>query len=190
MNKKICVYSSSSKTLDRIYYDFAEALGKKIGERGDTLVFGAGTEGMMGATARGAKTNNGRIIGVIPEVLNVKGIVYEECDELIVTPEMRMRKRMLDESSDVLIALPGGFGTLEEVLEVITSKQLGYHQKPIVIFNFNGHYDSLLKQFDECYDRNFAKPVYKTLYFVAKSIDEAFDYIDNYTPNDLEEKYS
>lgn len=190
MNKKICVYSSSSQKLDKIYYDFAEKLGQRIGERGDTLVFGAGVVGTMGRTAKGVKEKGGRIIGVIPEVLNIKGVVYEECDELIVTPEMRTRKRMLDESSDVLMTLPGGFGTLEEVLEVITSKQLGYHQKPIVIFNFNGYYDNLLAQFEECYEQNFAKPIYKTLYFVTDSIDEAFDYIDNYTPEDLGEKYS
>ena len=97
MNKSICVYSSSSEKLDKKYYDIAEKVGERIGQRGDTLVFGAGMVGTMGATARGAKKAGAKIIGVIPEVLNCKGIVYEECDELYITPEMRSRKRMLDE---------------------------------------------------------------------------------------------
>ena len=116
MNRTICVYSSSSQKLDPLYYSLAEELGRRIAIGGDTLEFGAGMVGTMGATARGVKSMGGRIIGIIPEALNKKGIVYEECDELIVTPEMRSRKKLLDERSDVLIALPGGFGTLEELL--------------------------------------------------------------------------
>lgn len=190
MNKNICVYSSSSEKLDRKYYDIAEKVGEKIAKRGDTLVFGAGMVGTMGATARGAKNAGGRIIGVIPEALNVKGILYEECDELYITPEMRSRKRMLDENSDILITLPGGFGTLEEVLEVITSKQLGYHSKPIVIFNYCGYYDNLLAQFEESYSQNFAKRVFSSIYYVTDDIDDMFDYIDNYKSEAVEDKWS
>ncbi len=190
MNKSICVYSSSSEKLDKKYYDIAEKVGERIGQRGDTLVFGAGMVGTMGATARGAKKAGAKIIGVIPEVLNCKGIVYEECDELYITPEMRSRKRMLDEKSDVLITLPGGFGTLEEVLEVITSKQLGYHSKPIIIFNFNGYYDCLLGQFEESYKQNFAKVAFSSLYYVTDDIDDMFRYIDEYKPGAVEDKWS
>lgn len=190
MNKRICVYSSSSEKLDQKYYDIAEKLGKRIAQNGDTLVFGAGMVGTMGATARGAKSAGGRIIGVIPEVLNIKGILYEECDELYVTPEMRSRKRMLDENSDVLIALPGGFGTLEEVLEVITSKQLGYHSKPIIIFNYGGFYDKLLAQFEEIYSQAFAKRAFSSIYYVTDDIDDVFAYIDSYKPNAVEDKWS
>lgn len=190
MNKRICVYSSSSEKLEQKYYDIAEKIGERIAQNGDTLVFGAGMVGTMGATARGTKKHGGKIIGVIPEALNLKGIRYEECDELYVTPEMRSRKRMLDENSDVLIALPGGFGTLEEVLEVITSKQLGYHSKPIIIFNLNGFYDKLLAQFEEIYAQSFAKRAFSSIYYVTDSIDDMFDYIENYKPGTVEDKWS
>lgn len=180
MNLNICVYSSSSDKLDKKYYNFAESLGKEIAQRGNTLVFGAGARGLMGATARGAKSCGGKIIGVIPEALNLKGILYEECDKLIITPEMRSRKKALDENSDVLIALPGGFGTLEEVIEVITSKQLGYHSKPIIIVNVFGFYDNLMNQFKTFTEQHFAGDDYMDLFFVTDNIDSVFDYIENY----------
>lgn len=180
MNLNICVYSSSSDKLDEKYYILAESLGKKTAQRGDTLVFGAGARGLMGATARGAKSCGGKIIGVIPEALNLKGILYEDCDQLIVTPEMRSRKKALDENSDVLVALPGGFGTLEEVLEVITSKQLGYHTKPIIIVNAFGFYDNLIGQFKTFTEQHFAGDDYMDLFFVTDNIDSLFDYVDNY----------
>lgn len=180
MNRNICVYSSSSDKLEEKYYILAETLGKRIAQSGDVLVFGAGARGLMGATARGAKSCGGKIIGVIPEALNLKGILYEECDKLIVTPEMRSRKKALDENSDVLVALPGGFGTLEEVIEVITSKQLGYHTKPIILFNAFGFYDNLLKQFDTYTEQNFASDDYMSLFYVTDSIDAMFEHIDTY----------
>lgn len=166
--------------MDEKYYILAETLGKRIAQRKDTLVFGAGARGLMGATARGAKSYHGKIIGVIPEALNIKGILYEECDKLIITPEMRSRKKALDENSDVFIALPGGFGTLEEVTEVITSKQLGYHSKPIIIVNAFGFYDNLMNQFKTFTEERFASNDYLELFFVTDNIDLLFDYIDNY----------
>ena len=96
----------------------------------------------------------------------------------------------VDENSDILITLPGGFGTLEEVLEVITSKQLGYHSKPIVIFNYCGYYDNLLAQFEESYSQNFAKRVFSLIYYVTDDIDDMFDYIDNYKQEAVEDKWS
>ena len=181
MGRSICVYSSSSQNLEQKYYDYADELGKRIGKNGDTLVFGAGSKGLMGATARGAKAFGAKIIGVIPEALNLPGIPYEECDELTATPDMRSRKKLLDESSDVLVALPGGFGTLEELLEVITSKQLGYHAKPIVILNPFGFYDALLEQFEHSFEQNFANRSYSKLYYVTDDIDDMFRYLDEYT---------
>ncbi len=190
MGISICVYSSSSEKLDRKYYEAAGKIGERIAIRGDTLVFGAGMVGCMGATARGVKENGGKIIGVIPEKLNINGIVYEHCDELIVTPEMRSRKKLLEEKSDVLLALPGGFGTFEEILEVITGKQLGYHNKPIIIYNLDGYYNCLLEQFEKCYKENFAKRFFSDIYYVADTIDDIFEYIENYKPFETEDKWS
>src|SRR5690606_1559013 len=116
-----------------------------------------------GETARAVHENNGKVVGIVPEALNVSGIVYERCDEFIVTTGIRERKAIMDERSDAFIALPGGFGTLEELLEIITLKQLEYHNKPIVILNVNNYYDDILKQFDKIFNENFACDEYRKL---------------------------
>lgn len=189
MNKTICVYSSSSCSIDRLYFKVAEELGEAIALRGDALLFGGGMIGLMGATAKAVHKHHGKVIGVIPKALNIKGIVYDYCDELIVTEGMRERKAVMDARSDAFIALPGGFGTLEEVLEIITLKQLKYHNKPVVILNTNGFYDNLLAQFEEIIDQKFAKPQSKTLYYVTNDPNEALEYIDNYQPMNIKEKW-
>lgn len=189
MNKVICVYSSSSCAIDKVYFEAAEALGKEIALRRDVMVYGAGMTGLMGATASAVHKHGGRVIGVIPEALNVKGIVYETCDELIVTEGMRERKGIMDARADAFIALPGGYGTLEELLEIITLKQLRYHNKPIVILNVQGFYDKLLAQFEEIIEGNFAKPECMEFYHVTSSVKEALDYIDSYVPFESELKW-
>ncbi|NLY74746.1 MAG: TIGR00730 family Rossman fold protein [Firmicutes bacterium] len=189
MNKTICVYSSSSCTIDRRYFEVAAELGKEIARRGDILLFGGGLIGLMGATAKAVHQYGGKVIGVIPEALNVKGVVYETCDELIVTTGLRERKAVMDSRSDAFIALPGGFGTLEEILEIITLKQLKYHNKPVVIINVNGFYDRLLAQFEEIVKQRFAKPESQGLYFVTANVKEALEYIDSYQPRIFKEKW-
>ena len=183
MNKVICVYSSSSNTIDKAYFDAASELGREIALRGDLFLFGGGLTGLMGACARAVHQNGGKVIGVIPEALNEKGIVYEGCDELVVTDNMRGRKAQMDERSDAFIALPGGFGTIEEIMEIITLKQLRYHSKPIVILNVNGFYSHLLEQFETIIGQQFAKPGCRELFLVADSVAEGLDYIENYAPD-------
>lgn len=189
MNKVICVYSSSSCAIDKVYFEAAEELGKEIAHRKDAMIYGAGMTGLMGATASAVHKHDGKVIGVIPEALNVKGIVYETCDELVVTQGMRERKGIMDARADAFIALPGGYGTLEELLEIITLKQLRYHNKPIVILNIQGFYDKLLAQFKEIIEGNFAKPECTEFYHVTSSIKEALDYIDSYVPFESELKW-
>ncbi len=189
MDKIICVYSSSSCTIDKIYFDAAEDLGREIGKRGDTMLFGGGMTGLMGAAARAVHKHNGKVVGIIPEALNVKGVVYEFCDELVVTEGMRERKGLMDSRSDAFIALPGGFGTLEEVLEIITLKQLRYHNKPVVILNTNGFFDRLLEQFDLIIEWRFAREECRELYFVTQSVAEAMDYIYRYVPHNYCSKW-
>ncbi len=189
MNKVICVYSSSSCTIDHCYFEVAEKLGKAIALHGDTLLYGGGLIGLMGATAKAIHHHRGKVIGVIPKALNVEGVVYSGCDELIVTEGLRERKAVMDARSDAFIALPGGFGTLEEILEIITLKQLKYHTKPIVILNAYGFYGRLLAQFEEIIDQRFAKPESKSLYYVATSANEALEYIDSYQPVVIKEKW-
>lgn len=189
MDKVICVYSSSSNSIDATYFEIATELGRAIALNKDVLLFGGGMRGLMGATATAVYENGGKIIGVIPQALNQKGVVYETCNELIVTEDMRKRKSVMDTRSDAFIALPGGFGTFEEVLEMITLKQLKYHNKPIVILNGNGYYDFMLKQFDQIIDQHFAKPESYSLYHVSSDVSDALDYIRDYTPLEFKDKW-
>ena len=137
------------------------------------MVFGGGRIGLMGAAAQGVKANGGRLIGVIPEKLNQPGIAYENCDELIETPTMHTRKETMESLSSGFIVLPGGFGTMEELMEVITLKQLGYHNHPIVIVNHKGFWQPLLEQFSQFYETGFAHPGFQGLYVVADTALEA-----------------
>ena len=184
----ICVFASSSSSVAGVYKTAARQLGEDIARKGWGIVFGAGTQGLMGELARQARKSNGCLTGVIPDSLNFPGIVYEECDELIATHTMRERKAIMEQRSFAFIALPGGFGTLEEILEIITLKQLGYHNKPVVIMNINGFYDSLMAQFEETTAQNFAVPETLELFRVCGSSYEAIEYIENYQPDDTYSK--
>ncbi len=189
MEKVICVYSSSSNIIDDVYFKAAEELGREIARRKDVFLFGGGLTGLMGRAAKAVHASGGKVIGVIPKALNVKGIVYEYCDELVVTEGMRERKAVMDSRSDAFIALPGGFGTLEEIFEIITLKQLRYHDKPIVILNVNGFYDKLLEQFELIIEERFAKAECRNLYFITSSVTEALKYIDEYRPYVFRDKW-
>ena len=153
------------------------------------MLFGGGLLGLMGATAKSVHQNNGKVIGVIPKSLNIPGVVYESCDQLIVTEGLRERKAVMDSKSDAFIALPGGYGTLEELLEIITLKQLGYHNKPVIILNTNGFYQHLLELFEQFFDEHFAKSDCKKLYQVVQDPSEALTSIDHYQPFVFREKW-
>ena len=143
--KNICVFCSSSNTLDNSYYEDAHILGELLANSGFNLVYGGSSVGTMYTIAKSAKKNGAKIFGVMPEKLYGFGVHSEECDKFFLTDNMRNRKAKLDELSDGVIAMAGGFGTLEEVSEVICHKQLGYHNKPIVFLNTNGFFNDLLK---------------------------------------------
>lgn len=185
----ICVFCSSSNAVDDVYFNETKHLGKLLGTKGHGLVYGGANVGLMNACAVVAKENNAQVIGIIPQKIHDKGIVIEIADELIVTETMSARKLLMHERSDGFITMPGGFGTLEELLEIITLKQLDYHQKPIVIVNTNGFYDLLLAQFERSYDETFAMESYRALYHVAENADEALDYIENYQHQEHVDKW-
>lgn len=188
--KNICVYSSSSNILGDNYYQDARELGILMGKAGFNLIYGGGAVGTMYENAKAVKKFGGKVIGVIPEKLHNFGVGNPDCDELFVTKCMRSRKEKLDQISDAVIALAGGFGTLEELSEMIVQKQLGYNNKAIVILNTNGFYDSLIKFFEEIMMKNFAIPESKDFYYVAKSPQDAISYLQNYEPKyvDLSQK--
>jgi uncharacterized protein (TIGR00730 family) len=187
MTKTICVYCASSEAVPIDYFQAAKALGREIARRGHTLVYGGGNIGLMGALARAVTAHRGRVVGVIPQALAQLG--YEGADEMIVTADLRERKAVMEARADAFVALPGGFGTLEELLEIITLKQLGLHDKPIVLVNTAGFYDPLVAVFEGIYAAEFTKAVYRALYHVAPNPVDALDYVDGYRPVDLPKKW-
>lgn len=184
--KNVCVYSSSSNLLDAKYYEEAKLLGTLIGQAGFNLVYGGGSVGTMWVNAQAVKAAGGKVIGIIPEKLHAIGVGNYDCDELIVTECMRSRKDKLDKISDAAIAMAGGFGTLEELSEMIVQKQLGYNAKAIVILNTDGFYDNLLKFFDEMMAKNFAGIDSREFYYVAKTPEEVIQYLKNYVTKEVD----
>jgi uncharacterized protein (TIGR00730 family) len=177
----LTVYCASSDRVDPAYFDLARRLGRLMAGRGITLVYGGGQVGLMGAAAEAVHEAGGTVVGVIPERLkSLEGVAYEVADEMIVTETMRERKKHLYERGDGYVILPGGFGTLEELLEVLTLKQLGYHSKPIVLVSPGGFWTPLLDLFEHLYAAKFTSAAFRTLYHVAETAEEALAYVDAY----------
>ena len=189
MSKSVCVFSASSEAVDVAYFDAATQLGRRIAEAGWSMIFGGGMTGLMGATARAVHAQGGHVVGVIPDGLNRPGVAYEAADELIVTETLRERKAIMDARSDAFIALPGGFGTLEEIIEAMTLKQLRYHDRPVVFLNTAGFYDPLLDFFDHQANGKFVKAEHRRLYYVADTPKEAVDHVRHYAGAEVPEKY-
>lgn len=187
--KNICIYASSSNSIGKTYFEQTSVLAELIAKKGWGIIFGGGMAGLMGAAADSALSAGGIITGIIPELLNIKNVVHEKCHELIVTKTMRERKKLMEERADAFIALPGGFGTMEELLEIITLKQLKYHKKPVVIMNFNRYYDALKVLFEHIIAERFAIKESTNLYYFTEHPQDAIDYIENYRFTELKTKY-
>ncbi|HXG18383.1 MAG TPA: TIGR00730 family Rossman fold protein [Methylomirabilota bacterium] len=173
----ITVYCASSRRVARHYLDVAAELGRLLAARGHTLIYGGGNIGLMGALANAAMLHSGKIKGVILADFVERGYASEGHEMQSVT-DMRLRKRGLDELGDAYIALPGGFGTLEEILEILSFKQLGFHHKPIVFVNINGYFDHLLAQFERGFVEAFIHEKFRDLYAVAATPEEALAFIE------------
>jgi uncharacterized protein (TIGR00730 family) len=153
--RSVCVFCGSRHGNDPAFTAAAQNLGKAIGERGWQLVYGGGNVGLMGEVANATIAAGGRVIGVIPESLKKLEVGHLGLHELHVVPTMHVRKQMMAERADLFIALPGGIGTLEELFEVWTWRQLGYHDQPIGLLNVNGYYDHLLRFMDHSVEQGF-----------------------------------
>ena len=169
----VCVYSASSSKIDKVYFEAAGRLGKLLAERRIRLVNGAGSIGLMRSVADAVLENGGEVTGVIPRFMVEQGWHHTGLTRLIETETMHERKRMMADLSDGVIALPGGCGTLEELLEIITWKQLGLYLNPIVILNINGFYDSLLDMLQRAVDENFMRKEHSAIWKVASEPEEA-----------------
>ena len=185
--KEICVYCSSSDAVDEKYVAAAQALGKLIGEKRYRLIYGGATVGLMGAVAQAVLDADGRVTGIIPEKLQF--LENGAVDELIVSNGLRDRKHEMETRADAFIALPGGFGTLEEVLEILTLKQLNYHDKPLVFIDTDGFFTDLKGMFQRIYEDRFTKKRYRDFYRFVSDPEEAMSYIENYTPPEFVKKW-
>ncbi len=174
---RICVFGSGSNDIDESYKTACYQLGKQLGENGHSIVFGGSRNGLMGEIGKGCKAGGGRLIGVIPEILNDPSRYHQDCDELIITDDITVRKvKMLDMAEGVLI-LPGGVGTYDEMFEIIVRKELGYGYKdnPIIFFNLNGYYDTLFKFLSETYEKGFMPETIFEEYQIAKTIEDVLN---------------
>ena len=179
--KSLCVYCASSDRLDPKYYEVAARVGQGIAVRGWTLVYGGGKAGLMGAVARGAKLGGARVVGIIPEFMKMSELAFTEADELISVLTMRERKMLMETRADAFLALPGGWGTLEELLEILTLAHLDVLAKPVVIFNQDGFYDDLLVLFDRIVREQFMHETVRRKFRVARTVEEIFPLIENWS---------
>lgn len=174
----LAVYCSSSNDIDPSHFEVAREIGTRLAAAGHTLIWGGGRVGLMGEVARAVHAGGGEVVGVIPESMMDVEIAYHEADELIVTQTMRERKRIMDERSDAFIVLPGGFGTLEELVEMLVLRILDYHDRPIVLLNPDGFYDPLLALFDHFVEHRFAKPKHLAQFHTVTSAAQVMDRIN------------
>lgn len=171
----VCVYCASSTHIDEKYFRAAEELGRLIAQKGLRLITGAGNQGLMNAVEEGSLAAGGKVTGIIPTFMMEEGWHHTGLTELIETRTIHERKEMMAKLSDGVIALPGGCGTLEELLEIITWKQLGLYLNPIIILNIDGYYDHLLAQLRQAIDENFMRAIHGDIWKVATTPDEAID---------------
>ena len=171
----ICVYCGSQPGRDSSYRAAGKALGTAIAEHGLRLIYGGGTKGVMGAVAGGVMAGGGKVTGIIPEFLMDKEATRNalgQLDELIVTEDMHVRKHTMFERSDAFVTLPGGIGTLEEIVEIMTWSQLGRHEKPMVFANINGFWDPMLKLLDHMTDAGFIHTADKVRPMVIDNVED------------------
>ena len=178
--KRICVYCGSSPGRDPAYRAAATRLGEVFAERGIGLVYGGASVGVMGAVADAVLSGGGEAIGIIPHALAVKEVAHEALTEQHVVGSMHERKALMAEMSDGFVALPGGWGTIEEIFEVLTWAQLGFHEKPCGLLNVGGYYDDLFRFLEHAITEQFVKPDYRELLILEESAEQLLARFDGY----------
>lgn len=180
--KSITVFCASSPGFSEVYMDQAYLVGKTLADKGIRLVYGGANVGLMGAVADGALEAGGEVIGVLPDFLRAKEIAHRGLTELILVETMHERKTKMNELCDGVIALPGGYGTLEELFEMITWAQLGLHQKPIALLNTNGYYDHLVKLLQHMTGEGLLKAENQRMLLTGTDILQVLEQMRQYTP--------
>ncbi|NOX63811.1 MAG: TIGR00730 family Rossman fold protein [Chloroflexi bacterium] len=177
---RICIYCGSNPGANHAYIEAAREMGALLAREGIELVYGGGATGVMGALADAALEAGGRVIGVIPESMNVPNVVHEGLSELHVMADMHTRKALMGSLSDAFIALPGGLGTLDELFETLTWSQLGYRPKPVGALNVAGYYDPLIALIDHAVEHGFIRPQHRHVLAVATSPRDLLDKLQRF----------
>ncbi|KAK8642303.1 hypothetical protein V6N13_011652 [Hibiscus sabdariffa] len=180
--KRVCVFCGSSSGKRNCYRDAALQLGQELVSRKLDLVYGGGSVGLMGLVSQEVHRSGGHVLGIIPKTLMCKEITGETVGEVKAVADMHQRKAEMARHSDCFIALPGGYGTLEELLEVITWAQLGIHDKPVGLINVDGYYNNLLTFLDKAVDDGFIKPSQRNIIVSAPTATELFQKLEEYVP--------
>ena len=185
----VCVFCASSANIDGRYLEAARELGKLLAQGGWRCVNGGGAVGLMGAVTDGTLDAGGQVTGVIPKFMVDNGWCYDRLEDVIVTADMHQRKHMMSEMADAVIAMPGGVGTFEELLETLTWRQLGIVKTPVIILNTLGYYDPLLAMLRHAIDEGFMRPDHSRLWTVAATPAEAIASLENNDPITFDSKY-
>lgn len=180
--RNVVVFCGASLGNNRTYYDHGYTLGRILASNGMTVIFGGGKVGLMGAVAEGAMHHDGRVVGVIPKFLRTKEIAHEDVNQLIEVENMHERKMKMHELSDAIIAMPGGWGTMEELFEMMTWAQLGLHQKPIGLLNVNGYFDPFMGLMNNMVSEGFVRPELMEMIIVSTKVEDLIEKMKNYIP--------
>lgn len=180
--RAVCVFCGSREGARPSYAEAARLVGKTLARRGIGVVYGGGRVGLMGAVANAALEEGGEVVGVIPEALLAREIAHEGLTKLHVVGSMHERKRLMDDLSDGFVTLPGGYGTFEELLEVISWAQLGIHGKPCGLLDVDGYYQSLATLFDTAVKEGFLPLRHRSLVLTERDPESLLDAMDRYTP--------
>jgi uncharacterized protein (TIGR00730 family) len=180
--KNIAIYCGSSAGPDEIYRSQAAKLGRHLAENNMHIIYGGGKVGMMGILADAALESGGKVTGVIPGFLHIKEVAHSGLSELITVETMHQRKSLIEQRCEAAIALPGGFGTLDELFEMLTWGQLGLHDKPVGILNTNGFFDPILSAMDRMVEDGFLKDVNRDMVLVSKQVENLLEHMQAYRP--------
>lgn len=178
--QSLALYCGSSTGNNPVYAREAARFGKMCAQKSLTLYFGGGSIGLMGAAAQACLSKGGKVIGVAPDFFTQGEVLATNLTEMILVKTMSERKQLLEEKSDAFVVFPGSYGTMDELFEMVTDAQLGMHTKPIVIYNYMGYYDFLLRQLDKFMEEGFLRPFHHSLLLNASDLEELFYKLDTY----------
>jgi len=172
---KIGIFCSASENIDSIYFEETQKLGTWIGRNRHTIVYGGTSQGLMECIAKSVNESGGDTIGIMPSFMYENGLASSEANNIVLTQDMTERKERMMNEADIFIALPGGFGTYDEIFHIVACGQVGYHSKKVLLFNINGFYDDLVRQSEKCFNEKFTPIEYKSRLKAVYSIDECIN---------------